>query len=302
MRDPSKYLADEGLVDAVNVALLLQQPLLLTGEPGTGKTQLAFSVAWELGLGAPLTFETKSTSVARDLFYSFDSLRRFQAAQQPGQDLDPRAFITFNALGLAILRTMSTAEVREILTNVEAGHRPHRSLVLIDEVDKAPRDFPNDILSEIDDLYFRVPEMNGQLIRANIDLRPIVIITSNSEKSLPDAFLRRCIFYHIPFPGEDRLEEIVANRVAGLGSSRGGALSEALSFFSILREDSTGLRKKPGTAELLNWATALGGIGIDPPSTLKSQAAKTSRTLTTLAKHPEDQVRVFDLFGAWVHG
>src|SRR5262249_10966729 len=177
---------------AGKVALMLQEPLLLTGEPGTGKTQLAFSVAWQLGLDSPLIFETKSTSVSRDLFYNFDNLRRFQAAQVPSESLDPKAYISFKALGLAILYTLPAAELSEIVSTGASHHEPRRSVVLIDEVDKAPRDFPNDILNELEHLYFRVPEMGNRIVRADPALRPIVVITSNSEKGLPDAFLRRC--------------------------------------------------------------------------------------------------------------
>jgi MoxR-like ATPase len=154
-REPSGYIADEGSVDAVNVALMLQQPLLLTGEPGTGKTQLAFSVAWQLGLDSPFIFETKSTSVSRDLFYTFDNLRRFQASQVPSESLDPKAYITCKALGLAVLYTLPADQLTEMVSTDASHHEPHRSVVLIDEVDKAPRDFPNDILNELEHLYWK---------------------------------------------------------------------------------------------------------------------------------------------------
>jgi MoxR-like ATPase len=298
-RDPAGYIADEGLVDAVNVALMLQQPLLLTGEPGTGKTQLAFSLAWQLGLDPPLILETKSTSVSRDLFYNFDNLRRFQAAHVSGENLDPQAYISFKALGLAILYTLPAAEFAEMVPTEASYHEPHRSVVLIDEVDKAPRDFPNDILNEVEHLYFRVPEMGNKIIRADSTLRPIVIITSNSEKGLPDAFLRRCIYYNIPFPDEERLERIILTRVAGLAAQQDGALGSILEFFSRVRQDAAGLRKKPGTAELLNWTTALIGMGVNPSDRLDVQSERVLRTLCTLAKHPEDQTRVVGLFKAW---
>jgi MoxR-like ATPase len=300
--DPKGYIPDEGLVDAVNVALLLQQPLLLTGEPGTGKTQLAYSIAWELGLAEPLVFETKSTSLSRDLFYTFDNVRRFQASHKADEDIDPRLFIQFNALGLAILQTLDPSEAARYLPpGAELHQRVRRSVVLIDEIDKAPRDFPNDILNEIEKLYFRIPELRTGPILAGSALRPIVVITSNSEKSLPDAFLRRCIFYHIPFPDETRLEEIVLSRVSGLSSGTGTVLTGVLDFFERLRQPQAGLRKKPGTAELLNWVAALMGVGIEPAVALKSQAEKAVRTLSALAKHPEDQVRVIGLFKTWIH-
>jgi AAA domain (dynein-related subfamily) len=171
-----------------------------------------------LGLESPLVFETKATSMSRDLFYTFDNLRRFQAAHAAERDLDPRGFIQFNALGLAILRTLPWEEIVRVAPPDLCHAAPGQSVVLIDEIDKAPRDFPNDILNELEHLYFRIPELGGEVVRANPVLRPIVIMTSNSEKSLPDAFLRRCIFYHIPFPNAHRLEEIVLARVVGLSS------------------------------------------------------------------------------------
>ena len=300
--DPRGYLPDQGLVDAVNVALMLQQPLLLSGEPGTGKTQLAHSVAWQLGLGDPLTFETKSTSTSGDLFYSFDNLRRFQAAQVHGDDVDPRLFIQYSALGLAIIRTLGAEAAKAVLpVGYAVDPNPRRSLVLIDEIDKAPRDFPNDILNEIEHLYFRIPELANVVVAADPALRPIVIITSNSEKSLPDAFLRRCIFYHIPFPEETALEKILTTRVSGLVAGDGTALGEILGFFTALRSDEVGLQKRPGTAELLQWVLALIGFEVDPSQPLRGQAAKAVHTLGALAKHPEDQKQVVKSFKAWVN-
>jgi MoxR-like ATPase len=239
--------------------------------------------------------------MSRDLFYTFDNLRRFQAAHAAERNLDPRGFIQFNALGLAILRTLPWDVIVHVASSNLCPAAPSRSVVLIDEIDKAPRDFPNDILNELEHLYCRIPELGGEVVRANPELRPIVIMTSNSEKSLPDAFLHRCIFYHIPFPDEHRLEEIVLARVVGMKSDRGSVLAGALEFFSRLRQDTAGMRKKPGTAELLNWATALVGIGLDAQQSLKSQADQAVRTLSTLAKHPEDYVRVVSLFKAWVY-
>src|ERR1700760_2919691 len=152
MEGAAPYLPDEGLVDAVNVALILRKPLLLTGEPGTGKTSLAASVAAELGLDRPLRFQTKSTSIARDLFYYYDSLGHFHAAQTQKQrgSIEPAEYIKIQALGKAIIRTLDPLKVREVLPDFE-HHSPRRSVVLVDEVDKAPRDFPNDILHEIED-------------------------------------------------------------------------------------------------------------------------------------------------------
>lgn len=281
--DPAGYLPDDGLVDAVNVALMLRQPLLLTGGPGTGKTQLAFSVAWELGLDVPLMFETKSTSISRDLLYSFDSLRRFQAAHAMDRDIDPRQFIQFGALGVAILHTLTPKDIADLVPHGFMNEAPKQSVVLIDEIDKAPRDFPNDLLNEIEGLYFRIPELGDREVRANSGLRPIVIITSNSEKSLPDAFLRRCIFYNIPFPDESRLEEIVLTRVVGITAEREGILAEVLDFFGRLRQSTAHFLKRPGTAELLNWAAALIGFGINPRERLRLQSDRAVRTLLSIA-------------------
>jgi MoxR-like ATPase len=145
-RRPQDYIAESGLVNAVNVALMLDKPLLLTGEPGTGKSQLAHSLAWELNLGDPLVFATKSTSVARDLFYTFDSVGRFKAADHR----DALSYLTYNALGKAILFANDEQKVTNLLPTGTAHPGRRQSVVLIDEVDKAPRDFPNDILNEID--------------------------------------------------------------------------------------------------------------------------------------------------------
>lgn len=298
--DPAGYLPDSGLMDAVNVALILRQPLLVTGEPGTGKSQLAGSVAYQIGLDDALVFETKSTSVARDLFYTFDNVGRFRAAQFSGDTSSPSDFITFNALGLAILR----ANTKEAVANVvpkDFDHGNQRlSVVLIDEIDKAPRDFPNDILNEIERFYFRIPELAGITIKADQNYRPIVIMTSNSEKSLPDAFLRRCIFYSIPFPDENRLEQILLTRIVGQLKAGMPILKDGVEFFLLLRSSENGLRKRPGTAELLNWFNAMLEFGCSPEKTVKSQERIARGTLSTLSKLAEDQEHIYELFGNWV--
>ena len=214
---PEAYLPDAGLVKAVNVALLLGQPLLLTGEPGTGKTQLAYSLAYQLGLGEPLKFETKSTSTARDLFYLYDALRRFhdaQAAQlgEKGTQKDSVDYLTYNALGKAIILTNPPETMQNYLPIDFSYTETRRSVVLIDEIDKAPRDFPNDILNEVENQYFHIPELGNVKIEATENMSPILVLSSNSEKPLPDAFLRRCIYYNIPFPDETRLTKIIEAR------------------------------------------------------------------------------------------
>jgi len=289
--DPKGYLPDQGLIDAVNVALVLGQPLLLTGEPGTGKTQLAYSVAWELGFGEPLKFETKSSSSSRDLFYTYDTLGRFHTAQTGEGSKKSLDYITYNSLGIAILRACERQSVAECLPDNFDHNGPRRSVVLIDEIDKAPRDFPNDILNEVEGMYFKISELGNVKVEADEKLRPILILTSNSEKHLPDAFLRRCIFYNIPFPDNDRLRSIIASRVGiavGIGTP---FISEALDFFFKLREPNTGLSKKPATAELLGWLIALHEFGVDPERPLREQADVIGKCLNVLVKSTRDQTQ-----------
>jgi MoxR-like ATPase len=305
--DAHAYLPEPALVDAVNVALVLGQPLLLTGEPGTGKTQLAYHLAAALGLGAPLKFETKSTSVARDLFYSFDTLSRFHAAHHGGstQALD---YITYNALGRAILLSAGAGVPASLLTPdlAAAAREPQRSVVVIDEIDKAPRDFPNDLLNEIEHLYFRIPELGNAEARANAALRPVVVITSNSEKHLPDAFLRRCVFHHLQFPGTERLAQIVRLRLVADGAAAGPGprprqafIDDGIAFFEHLRGAEAGLRKKPGTAELLGFMAALAASGADTQAGLKRQVAVVQRCLGALVKDGADQANAATLLERW---
>lgn len=304
--NPRAYLADPRLVDAANAALVLGQPLLLTGEAGTGKTQLAYSLAAELGLGEPLKFETKSSSVARDLLYTFDTLSRFHAAHNEGS---PRAldYLTYSALGQAILLSADRSEHVELLTPalLKAGTEPRRSLVLIDEIDKAPRDFPNDLLNEIEHLSFRIPELGNAEVRAGPGLRPVVVITSNSEKHLPDAFLRRCVFYHLDFPKAARLKDIVRLRLAADGPADAGLrlndafLKDCVAFFERLREDELNLRKKPGTAELLGFVAALAAAGADTAASLRNQKGPMRQCLGVLAKDRDDQGTARDELERW---
>ncbi|MBD2471442.1 MoxR family ATPase [Nostoc sp. FACHB-145] len=296
---PGNYIADSGLKDACNVALLLGQPLLITGEPGTGKTQLAYSLAWELGLDEPLKFETKSTSISRELFYTYDALKRFQDVQSGAVSTKLLDYINYQALGLAILRTKNPEEVKGILPPEALHQQKVRSVVLIDEIDKAPRDFANDLLNELELMYFRIPELGNEKIAADPTLQPIVVITSNSEKDLPDAFLRRCIYYNIPFPKPERLAEIVANRLGINVGSSSYFLQAALNLFYRLRSPQSGLRKKPATAELLGWLIILRKFYSDSENPLTKLEVVLS-TLSILVKTAEDQEKAKKIIEQWI--
>lgn len=288
--DPKTYLPDAGLIDAVNVALLLGQPLLLTGEPGTGKTQLAFNLAAELGYPEPLMFETKSSSTSRDVFYTYDTLGRFHAAQTREGSQRSLDYLTYNVLGRAILLSRAKDDVREWLTaDFEHNGPARRSIVLIDEVDKAPRDFPNDLLNEIEGMYFKIPEIGNVRIAASSEMRPIVIFTSNSEKHLPDAFLRRCVYYNIPFPEKDRLVQIALAHMKQAIPVNCPFLVQAIDLFFTLREAATGLRKKPGTAELVGWLAAMQGMGAHLHRPLRNQTDYLKLSLPVLVKNVDDQ-------------
>jgi MoxR-like ATPase len=258
---------------AVNVALALGQPLLLTGEPGSGKTQLAFHVATRFAnLYGPHVFNAQTGSTKRDLFYHYDALGHFhfaQATREQGGDLDPQIiedrFIRYEALGKAIR---------------EAEMDGKRSVVLIDEIDKAPRDLPNDLLAALEDLRFEVPEIPGEPKRVWTcpkNKPPFIVITSNSEKNLPEAFLRRVVYHHIEFPDGKKLLEIL--KAKNIVFPPDADLDAIVAHFEAIR--GKGLNKKPATAELIAWATLLPRIGF-PTHKLKDATQMTDKELELL--------------------
>lgn len=259
------YILHEELQNAVEVAIALGQPLLLTGEPGTGKTKLAWKVADELSKDKksnfspePLIFNTKTSSNARDLFYTYDAISHFQAAnikREVGESMAKTAdFIDLQALGKAIALT-NPGEIDASRFATKLPPQPQSSVVLIDEIDKAPRDFTNDILNEIENYAFRIKEQDNYQVERDENHQIAVIMTSNSEKNLPDAFLRRCVFYHIPFPNPQLLMEIVKSQLGSSTSFTDQALQHLLARFDDIRRQS--VRKKPATAELIGWLRVL---------------------------------------------
>ena len=233
------YVISEPLKNAVNVSIVLGKPLLIRGEPGTGKTQLAHSIAH--GLEKKLiTWNIKSTTKAQEGLYVYDTVQRLNDSRFGDTDVsDIKQYIKLGKLG-------------------QAFASPEQLVLLIDEIDKADIEFPNDLLNELDEMSFYIPEIDETIKAIH---RPIAVITSNAEKELPDAFLRRCIFHYIEFPNPELMEEIVRVHLPNIG---GNLLREALKTFYKLREIDD-FRKKPSTSELIDWIQALiaGGISLD---------------------------------------
>ena len=327
LRGADGYRAGPDLQAAVITALTLGMPLLLTGEPGSGKSRLAYSIAHEFML--PLTeFVVKSDTQARDLLYRFDTVGRFHASQTEGRAADPRRFICFEALGRALLHAKPPEYTRNTLRLPDAavGHpgRPTRTVVLIDEIDKAPRDVPNDLLVEIERLRFPIPELASdtdplpmvELTLAERAYRPIVVITSNSEKALPEPFLRRCVYHHLELPpfdldlgdaeraGQVTIEDIVKARLGSRFTGGGDRLfGDLLDFYRFLRRDAQGLGHKPSLAELLNWLDALvpeAGRGAPPGGVADlDQDDLLAKTRGLLFKNQPDQAQARALLERW---
>ncbi len=251
------YVISKDLRDNVNVSIALQRPLIVKGEPGTGKTLLAHSIA--KGLGKKLIiWNIKSTTKAQEGLYLYDTVQRLNDSRFGDNDIsDIKQYIKLGKLG-------------------ESFAAEEQLVLLIDEIDKADIEFPNDLLNEIDEMSFYIPETKENIKAKN---RPIVIITSNSEKELPDPFLRRCIFHYIEFPEQELMEEIVHVHFPKIEKK---LLREALKKFYWIREFDM-LRKKPSTSELIDWLQALilGGIS-------EKDVEKEIPFLGTLLKKKED--------------
>ncbi len=233
----SDYVISDSLKNAVNVSIVLQRPLLVRGEPGTGKTLLSHSISSSLGKEL-IRWNIKSTTKASEGLYVYDTVQRLNDSRFGGKDVaDIKHYIKLGKLGQAF-----TAPVQVVL--------------LIDEVDKADLEFPNDLLNELDEMTFYIPETDETISAIH---RPVVIITSNNEKELPDAFLRRCIFHYIEFPDPGLMEEIVKVHFPNI---KNNLLKDALeTFYSLRKVDD--LRKKPSTSELIDWIQALMASGLD---------------------------------------
>jgi MoxR-like ATPase len=263
-----RYIATDDLMMAVNAAVTLGRPLLIKGEPGTGKTQLAQEIA--RSLGKPMfEWHVKSTSKAQQGLYEYDAVSRLRDSQ----------------LGDARVHDIANYILKGSLW--EAFDSQTQPVLLIDEIDKADIEFPNDLLRELDRMEFYVYETR-QLVKARN--RPIIVITSNNEKELPDAFLRRCFFHYIRFPDETTMARIVEVHYPGLKKE---LLAEALGAFFQVRE-TPGLKKKPSTSELLDWIKLLVAEDIDP-AVLRSQDSKKTLPILhgALLKNEQD-VHLFE--------
>ncbi|MFN3501729.1 MAG: AAA family ATPase [Allorhizobium sp.] len=261
------YVADKDLMIAVNAAIRLERPLLVKGEPGTGKTELARQVAAALGLDI-LEWNVKSTTKAQQGLYEYDAVSRLRDSQLGDERVnDVKNYIRKGKLWQAFATEM-------------------KCVLLIDEIDKADIEFPNDLLQELDRMEFHVYE-TGETVSAKI--RPIVIITSNNEKELPEAFLRRCFFHYIRFPDAETLERIVEVHYPGIKKT---LLRNALTQFYEIRE-TPGLKKKPSTSEALDWIRLLVAEDVDPAD-LRGEAKNALPKLHGALLKNEQDVHLFE--------
>ncbi|MQB45763.1 MoxR family ATPase [Rhizobium sp. ICMP 5592] len=269
------YIADKDLMVAVNAAIRLERPLLVKGEPGTGKTELARQVATALDLDL-IEWNIKSTTKAQQGLYEYDAVSRLRDSQLGDERVhDVKNYIRQGKLWQAF--TVS-----------------QKCVLLIDEIDKADIEFPNDLLQELDRMEFHVYE-TGETIRAAI--RPIVIITSNNEKELPDAFLRRCFFHYIRFPDVETLTRIVEVHYPGIKQA---LVRAALTQFFEIR-DVPGLKKKPSTSEALDWIRLLVADDVDP-ATLRSDAKAVLPKLHGALLKNEQDVHLFERLAFMARG
>ncbi|MCE6961647.1 MoxR family ATPase [Cereibacter sphaeroides] len=263
----SSYVATEDLAVAVNAAVTLQRPLLVKGEPGTGKTELARQVSQSLGLPL-IEWHVKSTTRAQQGLYEYDAVSRLRDSQLGDERVhDVRNYIRKGKLW-------------------QAFEAPGRVVLLIDEIDKADIEFPNDLLQELDRMEFHVYE-TGETVQAQH--RPVVIITSNNEKELPDAFLRRCFFHYIRFPDIETMRAIVEVHFPGLKEA---LLTAALTQFYELRE-VPGLKKKPSTSEVLDWLKLLLAEDLSPEDLRRDGRSLLPRLHGALLKNEQD-VHLFE--------
>jgi len=263
-----RYVATDDLKVAVNAAITLSRPLLIKGEPGTGKTALAIEVAEALGVPI-IEWHIKSTTKAQQGLYEYDAVSRLRDSQLGDERVhDIKNYIKRGKLW-------------------EAFAHEGRPVLLIDEIDKADIEFPNDLLQELDRMEFFVYE-TGETVKAKN--RPIVIITSNNEKELPDAFLRRCFFHYIKFPDAETMQQIVDVHFPGL---KGRLVSEAMRIFYELRE-LPGIKKKPSTSELLDWLKLLLNEDISPEALREADNRKAIPPLAGALLKNEQDVHLFE--------
>ena len=269
------YIATDDLTMAVNAAVLLERPLLIKGEPGTGKTELARQVSAALGLPL-IEWHVKSTTKAQQGLYEYDAVSRLRDSQ------------------------LGDARVNDVANYIRQGKlwqafaAPGRVVLLIDEIDKADIEFPNDLLQELDRMEFHVYE-TGETVRARH--RPIVIITSNNEKELPDAFLRRCFFHYIRFPDPETLRRIVEVHHPGIKEA---LLTTALTQFYEIRE-TPGLKKKPSTSEVIDWLKLLLAEDLSAEDLRRDAASALPKLHGALLKNEQD-VHLFERLAFMARG